>query len=156
MTVSTELEREVSGGASRGLGQKLMDMYFLPKRIEKWKNGRLYELLGIRTFKKVCVQMANTFGWDNYFIADGSLEGLNAYEKRTRVNEAIHSPFTLVFTYQIISFLIEGSYLGAVIVGPIWLLNALPTALQRYNRVKIGSVLQRMASRKGTVKLSAV
>ena len=79
MTVSTELEREVSGGASRGLGQKLMDMYFLPKRIEKWKNGRLYELLGIRTFKKVCVQMANTFGLDNYFIADGSLEGLNAY-----------------------------------------------------------------------------
>lgn len=125
-----------------------MDLYFRPKRIEKWKNGRLYELLGINAFKRVCVHIGHTFGWDNFFIDDGRQEGLKAYEKRTRINEAIHAPPTLLLTYLIISFLVEGKYIGAAIIGPLWLLNALPTALQRYNRVRIESVLQRKASKK--------
>ncbi len=79
-----------------------------------------------------------------------------AYEKRTRISEAIHSPITMLLTYQIISFLIEGNYVGAVIIGPVWFLNALPTALQRYNRVRIGSVLHRKASRKVAVEVLAV
>jgi len=133
-----------------------MDLYFRPKRIEKWKNGRLYELLGIKIFKKVCVYIGHKFGWDSYFIGDRSQEGLKAYEKRTRISEAIHSPVTMLLTYQIISFLVEGSYVGAVIIGPFWFLNALPTALQRYNRVKIGSVLHRMASRKVAVEVITI
>ena len=125
-----------------------MDLYFCPKRIEKWKNGRLYELLGIKIFKKVPVHIGRTFGWDSYFIRDGGHEGLKAYEKRTRMSEAIHAPITILLTYQIISLLVEGRYVGAVIIGPLWFLNALPTALQRYNRVRIESVLERKASRK--------
>ncbi len=156
MKEPSELKREVTHHASRGLGQKAMDLYFRPKRIEKWKNGRLYELLGIKIFKKVCVYIAHRFKWESYFISDGSLEGLKAYEKRTRISEVIHSPVTILLTYQIISFLVEGSYVGAVIIGPFWFLNALPTALQRYNRVKIGSVLHRMASRKVAVEVIAV
>ncbi len=156
MKEPTELEREVTNDASRGLGQKAMDLYFRPKRIEKWKNGRLYELLGIKIFKKVCVYIARKFGWDSYFIDDGSQEGLKAYEKRTRISEAIHSPITMLLTYQIIYYLVEGSYVGAVIVGPIWFLNALPTALQRYNRVRVESVLHRMASRKVAVEAIAI
>ncbi len=124
-----------------------MDLYFRPKRIEKWKNGRLYELLGINTFKKVFVYMGHKFGWDSYFIDDGRQEGLKAYEKRTRISEAIHAPVTVLLTYQMISYLAEGRYAGAAIIGPLWLLNAIPTALQRYNRVRIESVLQRMASK---------
>ena len=155
MQEPSELRREVTNHASRGLGQRAMDLYFRPKRIEKWKNGKLYELLGIKIFKKVCVYVAHKFGWDSYFIGDGSQEGLKAYEKRTRINEAIHSPVAVLLTYQMISYLVEGSYVGAVIVGPVWFLNALPTALQRYNRVKIGSVLHRMASRKVAVEVIA-
>ena len=123
-----------------------MDVYFRPTRIEKWKNGRVYELLGIKIFKNIFVYIGHTFGWDNYFIGDASQEGLKAYEKRTRISEAIHAPVALLLTYQIISFVVEGSYEGAVIIGPVWFLNAVPTALQRYNRVRVGSVLQRMAS----------
>jgi len=156
MKEPSESRRKVTNRASRGLGQKAMDLYFRPKRIERWQNGRLYELLGIKIFKKVCVYIAHQFGWDSYFIGDGSQEGLKAYEKRTRISEAIHSPVTMLLTYQIISFLVEGSYVGAVIIGPFWFLNALPTALQRYNRVRIGSVLHRMASRKVAVEVIAV
>ncbi len=156
MKEPSESQREVTNRASRGLGQKAMDLYFRPKRIEKWKNGRLYELLGIKIFKKICVYIAHEFGWDSCFIGDASQEGLKAYEKRTRISEAIHSPVTMLLTYQIISFVVEGSYVGAVIIGPIWFLNALPTALQRYNRVRVGSVLHRMASRKVAVEVIAV
>ena len=147
MKEPSESQRELTNRDSRGLGQKVMDLYFRPKRIEKWKNGRLYELLGIKIFKKVCVYIAHQFGWDSYFIGDGSQEGLKAYEKRTRISEAIHSPITILLTYQIISYLVEGRYVGAAIIGPFWFLSALPTALQRYNRVRVGSVLHRMASR---------
>ena len=54
MKVPFESQRKVTNSAGRGLGQKVMDLYFCPspKRIEKWKNGRLYELLGIKIFKK--------------------------------------------------------------------------------------------------------
>ncbi len=155
MNEPSELKRDVTNHASRGLGQKAMDLYFRPKRLEEWKTGRFYELLGIKIFKKVCVYIARTLGWDSYFIGDGSQEGLKAYEKRTRISEAIHSPVTMLLTYQIISFLVEGSYVGALIIGPFWVLNALLTALQRYNRVKIGSVLHRMASRKIGVEVRA-
>jgi len=124
-----------------------MDLYFRPKRIEKWQNGRLYELLGIKIFKKVPVHIGRTSGWDSYFIGDGGHAGLKAYEKRTRMSEAIHAPITILLTYRIISLLVEGRYVGAAIIGPLWFLNALPTALQRYNRAKIESVLERKALR---------
>ena len=147
MKEPSELPREVTSYANRGLGQKAMNLYFRPSRIEKWKTGRLYELLGIKMFKKVPVHIGRTFGWDSYFIDDGSHKGLKAYEKRTRVSEAIHAPITVLLTYKIISLLVEGRYVGAVIIGPVWFLNALPTALQRYNRVKVESVLERKALR---------
>ncbi len=156
MKEPSESQREVTNRASRGLAQKAMDLYFCPKRIEKWKNGRLYELLGIKIVKKVCVYIGHKFKWESYFISDRSQEGLKAYEKRTRISEAIHSPVAMLLTYQIISFLVEGSYTGAVIIGPIWILNGLPAALQRYNRVKIGSVLHRMAYKKDAVKVITI
>ncbi len=148
MKEPSELPTEVTSYANRGLGRKAMDLYFRPKRIEKWKNGRLYELLGIKIFKKVLVHIGRTFGWDSYFIGDGGHEGLKAYEKRTRISEAIHGPIAILLTYEIISLLVEGRYVGAVIIGPLWFLNALPAALQRYNRVRVESVLERKASRK--------
>ena len=118
-----------------------MDLYFCPKRIEKWNDGRLYELLGIRLFKKVCVFIAKQLRWESYFINDGSREGLRAYERRTRINEAIHSPLAMFLTYKMLSLLFEGSYVGAFIVAPIWILNVLPTLLQRYNRLRILKLL---------------
>ncbi len=149
MKEPSESERGLTEHPSRRLGQKVMDFYFRPKRIERWKNGKLYEILGIKIVKKVCVYIGDAFGWDNYFIGgDRSAEGLRAYEKRTRINEAIHSPFTMLFVYQMISYLVEGRYVGAAILGVLAAPNGLPTALQRYNRVKIESVLHRMTSRK--------
>ncbi len=140
--------RELTNHPSRGLGQKVMDFYFCPKRIERWKNGRLYEILGIKIVKKVCVYIGHEFGWDNCFIGDRSAEGLRAYERRTRIGEAIHSPITMLFAYQMISYLVEGRYAGVAILGILGAPSGLATALQRYNRVRIESVLNRMTSRK--------
>ena len=53
MKEPSELERDVTNHASKGLGQRVTDLYFRPKRIERWKNGKLYELLGIKIVKKV-------------------------------------------------------------------------------------------------------
>ena len=106
-----------------------MDLYFRPNRIERWKNGKLYEILGIKNVKKVCVYIGNAFGWDNYFIGDRSAEGLRAYEKRTRISEAIHGPVTMLLVYRMIFYLVEGAYVGAAIVGVVAAANGLPTTL---------------------------
>ena len=148
MMEPSELERELTKHPGRGLGRKVMDFYFRPKTIERWKNGRLYEFLGITIVKKVCVFVGHRFGWDNCFIRDGSAEGLRAYEKRTRIGEAIHSPVTMFFAYQMISYLVEGGYAGVALLGIFGAPSGLATALQRYNRVRMEDVLHRMTSRK--------
>ena len=155
MKEPSELERELPNHPSRGLGQKVMDFYFCPKRIERWKNGRLYEILGIKIVKKVCVYIGHQFGWDNCFIGDRSAEGLRAYERRTRIGEAIHSPITMSMAYQMISYLVEGRYAGVVILGILGAASGFATALQRYNRVRIENVLHRMTSRKSRTSNSS-
>ena len=68
MKEPSELEGELTKHSGRRLGQKVMDFYFRPKRIERWKNGKLYEILGIKIVKKVCVYIGDEFGSDSYFI----------------------------------------------------------------------------------------
>ena len=99
-----------------------MDFYFQPTRIERWKNGKLYEVLGVRIFKKAVVSLGHFFGLDSsaensYFINDRSANGLAAYEKRTRRSEAIHSPITIFLTYGVISALLEERYAVAIVAG---------------------------------------
>jgi len=132
--------------------EKTLDLYFRPTRLERWQNGRVYELLGIRVFKRLVVAIGRSvFGLDGtsgnrYFISDISAKGLRAYERRTRVSEAIHAPITLFLTFGVIYALIEHNYATAAFASGWWLLNALPAALQRYNRVRIESTLLMMMS----------
>ena len=132
--------------------EKALDLYFRPTRLERWQNGRVYELLGIRVFKRLVVALGTSvFGLDGkssnrYFISDISAQGLRAYERKTRVNEAIHGPVALFLTLGVIRALVEHNYATAAVVAGVWLLNGLPAALQRYNRVRIESILLRMMS----------
>jgi hypothetical protein len=151
-----EIERLPVNHPRRRLKQNVMDFYFQPKRIERWKNGKLYEVLGVRIFKKAVVSLGHFFGLDSsvensYFINDRSANGLAAYEKRTRRSEAIHSPITIFLTYGVISALLEERYAVAIVAGILGALNGFPTALQRYNRVRIENVVFRMQSRKSKV-----
>ena len=149
-------ESAAAGPNGMGLGQKVLDLYFRPKSIERWKDGKMYEFLGIRMFRKVVVGLGHFFGLDNtkensYFISDTSTEGLRAFEKRTRRSEAIHFPITIYLTYGIIMALAEGKYAVAYVAAFCWVLNGYPSMLQRYNRIRIESVLNRMKSRRATV-----
>ena len=117
-----EIERLPVNHPRRRIRQKVMDFYFKPKRIERWKNGKLYEALGVRIFKKAVVSLGHFFGLDSsvensYFINDRSANGLAAYEKRTRRSEAIHSPITIYSAYVVISALREERYAVAIVAG---------------------------------------
>ena len=152
-------ESDAAGPNRMGLGKKVLDLYFRPKRMERWKDGKMYEFLGIRMFKKIVVGLGHFFGVDNtkansYFISDTSTEGLRAFEKRTRRSEAIHSPITIYLTYAIIIALAEGKHAVAYVAAFIWVLNAYPTMLQRYNRVRIENVLYKMKSRRAAIVAS--
>ncbi len=120
--------------------EKVLDLYFRPTRLERWQNGRVYELLGIRVVKRLVVAIGTSvFGLDGtsenrYFIRDISAQGLSAYERRRRISEAIHAPITLFLTFAVIHALLEHKYAIAAVAAGWWLLNGLPAALQRYNR----------------------
>jgi hypothetical protein len=139
-----------------GLGQNVLNFYFRPKSIERWKDGRIYEFLGVGMFRKVVVGFGHFFRLENikgnnYFICDTSTEGLRAFEKKTRRNEAMHFPVTILLTYWIFVALAEGRYATIYVGAFVWFFNAYPAMLQRYNRVRIENVICRVKSRRATV-----
>ena len=148
------LERELESVDldSRSLGEKVKDWYFKPKGVERWKNGRIYEWLGVKKFKKLVVYSGHKVGKDNtyennYFIWDRSPEGLKAYEKKTRFNEAVHLIPTAFCTLAAISMYAIGETDLGIFPTALAVLNSYPIILQRYNRVRIENVLDRMESR---------
>ena len=152
MTVTDSAPGPQRPNGGRSPFEKALDLYFRPTRLERWQNGRVYELLGIRIFKRLVLAIGtNVFGLDGtsenrYFISAISAQGLRAYERRTRISEAIHGPVALFLTFGVIDALVEHRYATAAVVAGIALLNGLPAALQRYNRVRIESTLLRMMS----------
>ncbi len=142
-----------------GLGQNVLDLYFRPKSIEKWKDGKIYEFLGVGMFRKAVVGFGHFFGLENnkgnnYFICDTSTEGLRVFEKKTRRNEAMHVPVAILLTYGIIVALVEGRYATVYVGAFVWFFNAYPAMLQRYNRVRIENIICRVKSRRTTVVAS--
>ena len=138
-----------------GLGQKVLDFYFRPKSFEKWKGGKIYEFLGVGMFRKVVVGFGRFFGLgnikgNNYFICDTSTDGLRAFEKKTRRNEAMHFPVTILLTYWIFVALAEGRYATIYVGAFVWFFNAYPAMLQRYNRVRIENAICRVKARRET------
>jgi len=148
------LERELESVDldSRSLGQKAKDLYFKPKGVEKWKNGRIYELLGVKKFKKLCEYIGHKVGKDNtyennYFIWDRSPEGLKSFEKKTRFNEAVHLIPTAFCTLTAIGMYATGETDSGIFQTALAVLNSYPVILQRYNRTRIENVLDRMESK---------
>ncbi len=136
----------------RNLLQKTGDLYFEPKAIEKWGNSKIYEMLGVRQFKKLVVKYGDLVGKeDNPYRRSqsqlNSKEKLASLEHTTRLVESVHSPFTLLFAYQTADNLANGNYVGASINGVIGLLNAYCSMAQRYQRTRISTIVDRMESR---------
>ncbi len=102
-------------------GPPRMDLYFRPKRFERWGEGRVYEWLGVRPFKKVVVLVGRRLlglgrEVDNsYFISDRSAEGLRAFERRTRTSEALHAPTAALLAWGGITRLAQGDFAVAAV-----------------------------------------
>ena len=108
-----------------------LDFYFTPKFFEK--SGRIYELLGVRIFKK----FLPTYG--DYMlrltgirlINNGSTETLKDYETATKIFEMIHLVFCLLYICFSVSILLN------------LMINIYPIMVQRYNRARIYKILRK-------------
>ena len=144
------LERELDSTESveySGLMQKAIDWYLEPKSIEKWRNGKVYELLGIKKFKKLLTNLAF------YKRVVRTHDNLDSLDSLLNFSELVHSPPAVFFWgMTIASSLSNENYAGAfAILGGIgFLTNAYCTMLQRYNRIKTNRIRRRMEERKRT------
>ena len=130
------------------------DRYYRTKPFER--DGNIYEKIGIKRFQKVLLRIAmkrrHEVPFRYYFITDNSIDGLAAFEKRTRKSERAHVFIALViFAYQLrIMIFLDG-------VGDVLFLlfftvlnvitNLYPICLQRYNRIRMNRVMQKRQKR---------
>lgn len=126
---------------------KLKDLYYRPKSFEKWKNGRIYELVGIRLFKQ-CMPLGGKFfvRWFGWKLArkvkdrDKHLEWLLSFTKSA---EAIHAWIFLIFIASSIHNYRLGKYHSVFVLMIINLfLNVYPIMTQRYNRLRLYRIMR--------------
>ena len=116
----------------------LAELYFKPKTWEG--NGRFYELLGVRYFKKFVVKLGRQTGQNsakpnNYYLWNRSVEGMKQYERKTRYNEMMHLMGMII---PLIGLMIGENEVGMeIILWVIFAINVHPFLLQRYNRIRL-------------------
>ena len=119
----------------------ISELYFRPK---KWEGtGFIYELIGILIFKKWVVKMRRkSTKPNNYYLWQKNEDGLKKYERKTRYNELMHLAGILLPS---IGLLKGGN--DTLLVVTLWfvlIINVYPFFLQRYNRIRIYRILEKM------------
>jgi hypothetical protein len=136
-----ERELDLTKVDSRSFLQKTKEWYLEPKAVEKWGNGRIYELLGVKKFKKL---LTNFSFYKRTIKTQSNLDDLDSL---LNFSELVHSPQTVFFGGMTAYSLSNENYVGAAIWGIGFLANAYCTMLQRYNRIKTNRIRQRMQER---------
>ncbi len=133
-----------------GFLQKASDRYFEPKSFEK--DGRIYEKLGVKIFKRAYVDFINKHF--NLGILRGRDDrSLEKCIKYTKKYERVHTFGLLPFYTAFTAFdLLDKDYVGA----GVWtafnlLINIYPIMLQRYNRGRLYNTLEQVKE-KGELK----
>jgi hypothetical protein len=144
-------------GIQRWLGR----WYFDPWTFEKAAEGRIYELIGIRFWKRLLKRSGNPQKRWRLETPNGSrherlVESLQHQARFTREYEIRHIAGGIVMQgggaiYIAISG--EGSLLLLSMFNV--LINGYPILLQRYNRVRVISALNRIAKMDGTTSLDS-
>jgi hypothetical protein len=131
----------------RPLLQRLLDVWFSPKRFE---SAALYERLGVLFIKRY-VPTGGDFFIQRYGIRivhiRGTLESLIHFERYTRRLEAIHEIAFLGFlTFSLRRAIFHRTtpldFAFAVVVYVVLILS--PAMLQRYNRLRVCAAIRRM------------
>lgn len=113
--------------------------YLKPRSFEK--SGKLYERLGIRTYRKY-------FPIQHERIRSTSTQDLLDYENETSYLEEMHLSCLIVTAPTNVSLFTHGHYvIGAVVTALNVLVNVYPIMLQRYNRSRITNILERRESK---------
>lgn len=150
-------QEHVFESEEKGLFRKVTDIYFKPKSFEKWRNGKIYEFIGIKPFKKFVLwttdkipprrKRKNELKGSNYYIGkDISQKSLKKFEKKTRYNEFVHGGGAGFMIYQaggllkadILEIKLIGIFVGSLILASVYLV-----CLQRYHRTRVHNVLER-------------
>jgi hypothetical protein len=136
--------------------RKLIAWVFLPKRLERYKHGLIYRLLGIRFVALVIptggLIWRRLFHWDGWSFGMGgaSVRRAREYVYNTCVFECLHACALMLMLpdgLRAISTGCSDGILKFLIAG--LLINGYPWMLQRYNRVRIFRVLERYRERRG-------
>ena len=155
VTRSAEAARpqDLSFSDSGALGrswQRFRNWYFTLKSLEQWRQGWLYRCLGVPLFKRY---VPTSGDWvarrrGQRRIPPGGhsvLHDLRNYERLTRRIEWRHLGG---FVAMGVGIELTDTMLGSTAVAWLWVaniaLNFYPIMLQRYNRMRIGRVLQRV------------
>lgn len=129
------------------------DKYYSIKHFER--EGKIYEILGIKWFKRLLLRIAmsrkNKVPFNGYFLNQLSIEGIIEFENKSKKSERSHVIIAIIilfYQFRIIIFL-EG-FLDALFLLFFTVLNVItniyPIFLQRYNRIRMKRVLQKMKS----------
>ncbi|MBT5021289.1 hypothetical protein HOK51_04705 [Candidatus Woesearchaeota archaeon] len=140
----TKLRQKIKSSSS-----KYAEKYFRPKSIERWKDGRIYEGLGVHYFKKIVPTggeyVSKLFNIHPIRNAKTKEEGLRQYEPITRIFESIHTPAVIIMAALAAGFIQTGSFKIAAYGTLINLaINIYPVMLQRYNRARIYNELDKI------------
>jgi hypothetical protein len=133
----------------------LFDGYFRPWAIERWCNGHIYELLGVRAYKRWLPTLGDRVCQRTGIHAIRSFprgssdcrQQLETQQRWTRRIEAGHVLAAFVMTCYSVAALWSGDFLNVSLLIAVNLaVNIYPIMTQRYNRVRIAAILRRMDS----------
>jgi hypothetical protein len=120
-----------------------MNWYLKPRKIEQ--NGKIYELLGIKTFVKFTpTEILARIQKKKKRRVFKSKKGLIKYFRDTLIGELAHVASLCILLIGSIVFVVKEFYFEAIILCIInVIINLYPIFLMRYNRIRIASVLKK-------------
>jgi len=125
------------------------DWYFKPKNFEK--SGKLYEMLGVRQFKKLISTVekyvrkplkAKKSSSHTYYLKERTIKGIKKFESGSRITETVHTIAfgalaLLAYSRDPENLLSPYEWSGNVFI------NFYPIILQRYNRARIYNTVEK-------------
>jgi hypothetical protein len=129
--------------------------YFRPRKIERYRGGILYRMLGIRLVAYLIptggLLWRRLFGWKGWSFAlvGPSVRAASEYRYSTCVFELLHLTALLLMLPDGIRAIQVGygdGILKFVLAGLV--MNGYPLLLQRYNRVRIQTLLDKVTARR--------
>ena len=135
--------------------RRFITAYFLPNKVEQYRRGLIYRLLGIQFIAWIIptggMLWRRLFKWKGWsFAMDGSsLKAAGEYRYSICVFEILHTVVLIIMIPDGI-WAIKAGYTDGILKFVLagLLMNGYPILLQRYNRVRIQYLLDKAKNKK--------